>query len=223
MLLCINCLTKEESYNKIIANDKVSQIEVIYKMPKETFYHLTIEKRQRIEKALENELGRDSFEKASISKIIQEANIPRGSFYQYFEDKEDAIKYIIEKYRILEKETIQSILQETKGDIFEASLKIFDDITSKMNSSSKNRLYKNIMQELKKNNINLFHYINIDEFIDTSILNIKEESELESIMKIITSITRIAAINVNNEIMAVREAREELQKQIEILKRGMKK
>ena len=67
-------------------------------MPKDTFYHLNIQKRERIEKALEKEFSRTSFEKASISKIIKEANIPRGSFYQYFEDKEDAIQYMVEKY-----------------------------------------------------------------------------------------------------------------------------
>ena len=102
---------------------KCHKTEVIDKMPKETFYHLSTEKREKVEKALEKELGRTTFEKASISKIVEEANIPRGSFYQYFEDKEDAIKYVMEKYIILEKETVKKILKETKGNIFEASLK----------------------------------------------------------------------------------------------------
>ena len=53
-------------------------------MPKSTFYNLSKEKREKIEAAIKNEFGRNSFSKASISNIIQEANIPRGSFYQYF-------------------------------------------------------------------------------------------------------------------------------------------
>ena len=65
-------------------------------MPKETFYNLNEEKKEKIEKAIINEFSRNSFEKASISNIIEEAKIPRGSFYQYFDDKEDAVKYIIE-------------------------------------------------------------------------------------------------------------------------------
>lgn len=199
-------------------------------MPKETFYHLSDEKREKVEKAIEKELGRTTFEKASISKIVEEANIPRGSFYQYFEDKEDAIKYIMKKYMLLEKEMMKNILSETKGNIFEASLKIFDYMTSKMHGSAKINLYKNIMQELKKNNINLFNYIEenkkieeINQLIDLSILNIKEENELKHVMKIITAVTRSASINVNSGSMSIKEARNELEKQIEILKRGMVK
>ena len=53
-------------------------------MPKQTFFNLKEDKKEKIEKALIKEFSRNSFEKASISNIILEANIPRGSFYQYF-------------------------------------------------------------------------------------------------------------------------------------------
>lgn len=193
-------------------------------MPKETFYHLNDKKREKVEKALENEFGRTTFEKASISRIVEEANIPRGSFYQYFEDKEDAINYVIEKYILLEKETMKKSLEETKGNIFEASLKIFDYITSKTHEGLKAKLYKNIMQELKKNNANLLSKIEeINQFVDISILNIKEVNDLKSIIKIISIVTRTAAISVNSGRMTLEEAREELKGEIEILKRGMLK
>ena len=197
-------------------------------MPKETFYHLSPEKREKVEKALENELGRTSFEKASISKIIKEAKISRGSFYQYFENKEDAITYITQKYILMEKEIIVKILKKTKGNIFVASLQIFDYMTSEIQGSIKIHLYKNIMEELKKNNINLFSYRDqdenskeIQELIDQSILNLKEQEDLKCIMKIISIVTRTATINVNRGNMSIEEARNELKKQIEILKRGM--
>lgn len=199
-------------------------------MPKETFYHLRIEKREKIERALENEFGRASFEKSSISNIIEEAKIPRGSFYQYFENKEDAIKYIMKKYMLLEKGTVKRILLETKGNIFEATLKIFDYMISEIYENSKITLYKNIMQELKKNNINLFDSIEekeeikeINQLIDVSILDLKEEEDLKYIMKIISTVTRTASINVCTGSISMEEAREELKKQIEILKRGMAK
>lgn len=199
-------------------------------MPKETFFHLSQSKKEKIEKALEKEFGRTSFEKASISKIILDAQIPRGSFYQYFEDKEDAITYITKKYILLEKETMKTILLQTKGNIFEASLKIFDYMTSEMHQNVKVNLYRNIMQELKKNNINLFNSIEesreveeVNALIDVSILNIKKEEEVKLILKIISTITRTASINACMENMTIDEARKELEKQIEILKRGMAK
>ena len=57
-------------------------------MPKSTFFNLNEEKRIKIEKALKTEFSRGSFEEASVSNIVTNAQIPRGSFYQYFEDKE---------------------------------------------------------------------------------------------------------------------------------------
>lgn len=199
-------------------------------MPKETFFHLSQFKKEKIEKALEKEFGRTSFEKASISKIILDAQIPRGSFYQYFEDKEDAITYITKKYILLEKETMKTILLQTEGNIFEASLKIFDYMTSEIHQNVKINLYRNIMQELKKNNINLFNSIEesrevqeVNALIDVSILNIKEQEEVKLILKIISTITRTASINVCTGSMTSDEARKELEKQIEILKRGMVK
>ena len=45
--------------------------------------------------AAENEFLENSFDAASINRIIKEAAIPRGSFYQYFESKEDLLIYIL--------------------------------------------------------------------------------------------------------------------------------
>lgn len=199
-------------------------------MPKETFYHLNAQKKERIEKALEKEFSRTSFEKASISKIIEEADIPRGSFYQYFEDKEDAIQYMVEKYMLIEKETIENILKETEGNIFEASLKIFDVITDKNNTSVEKNFYYNLMLEFKKNNVNFFQYWEehtrmeeLNQWIEVSILNIKEPKEVRHILKIMTAIIRMNSINVNNGTRTITEARKELVEQINILRRGIEK
>ena len=68
-------------------------------MPKETFYRLPDEKRERIMAAAEREFLENSFEAASINRIIKEAAIPRGSFYQYFEDKKDIFLYIVSTHK----------------------------------------------------------------------------------------------------------------------------
>ena len=79
-------------------------------MPKITFFNLNIEKREKIKKAIINEFSKHTIAKASISNIVEEAQIPRGSFYQYFEDKEDALKYIIDEFINIEKEEIKSCI-----------------------------------------------------------------------------------------------------------------
>ena len=125
-------------------------------MPKQTFFNLKEDKKEKIEKALIKEFSRNSFEKASISNIILEANIPRGSFYQYFEDKEDAIYYIIDKYLEKEKNKIYQYLLKNKGDIFETAVNIYEDMAKITERDENERLLKNILQEVKKNNINIF-------------------------------------------------------------------
>jgi len=66
------------------------------KMPTERFYNLPVVKKKTICDAAVEEFTRVPFEKASINKIIQAAGISRGSFYTYFEDKRDVLRYIFE-------------------------------------------------------------------------------------------------------------------------------
>lgn len=70
-------------------------------MPKNTFFNLNKEKQERIMDAILNEMSVHAYEHININNIIREANIPRGSFYQYFQDKDDMFSffytYIAEK------------------------------------------------------------------------------------------------------------------------------
>ena len=61
-------------------------------MIKQTFYNLPETKRERIYQAIKTEFDRVPLDKISINSIIKEANISRGSFYQYFESKEDLLR-----------------------------------------------------------------------------------------------------------------------------------
>lgn len=64
-------------------------------MPTKTFFDLKEDKRNRILDAARRVFVTDTYEKVSIQDIIKEANIPRGSFYQYFEDKDDLFLYCL--------------------------------------------------------------------------------------------------------------------------------
>lgn len=65
-------------------------------MPKDLFFTIHEEKKTRIIEAAIKEFSLQLYEKASINQIIKEADISRGSFYQYFEDKEDLYFFLIE-------------------------------------------------------------------------------------------------------------------------------
>ncbi|MCI8411536.1 MAG: TetR/AcrR family transcriptional regulator [Clostridia bacterium] len=199
-------------------------------MPKETFFNLNLEKRERIEEAIKHEFSRVPFSKVSISNIIEEARIPRGSFYQYFEDKEDAVKYIVQKYIYLENEIIRRFLIETNGNIFETTIKIYEYISERILIDSDIKLYKNILEELKNNNINIFDKSvefedkqKLDNLIDVQILNIVEKEDINYMLKIVSSITRVLTIDVASNRLSKEEGRKQLIKQLNILKRGMLK
>ena len=65
------------------------------KLATKTFENLNIEKKQKIIDAAIEEYARNVPEHINIQNIIKEAGIPRGSFYQYFNNKDDLYIYII--------------------------------------------------------------------------------------------------------------------------------
>lgn len=87
-------------------------------MPSERFLNLPEEKKSRILEAAIREFNRAEFEQVSINRIIQDAGIPRGSFYQYFENKEDLAVYLISDFLIGAGEGIKEYLRQDLGDLF---------------------------------------------------------------------------------------------------------
>jgi AcrR family transcriptional regulator len=63
-------------------------------IPTETFNNLSKDKKDRIINAAINEFAEQDFEHSKLSRIIKDSKIPRGSMYQYFEDKLDLYIYI---------------------------------------------------------------------------------------------------------------------------------
>ncbi|NLW12332.1 MAG: TetR/AcrR family transcriptional regulator [Clostridiaceae bacterium] len=66
-------------------------------MPKQTFLNLPEEKRAKIEQAAINEFTAYSYDQASTNRIVEAAEIPKGSFYQYFAGKKDLYRHILDK------------------------------------------------------------------------------------------------------------------------------
>ncbi|MBI9009303.1 MAG: TetR/AcrR family transcriptional regulator [Tenericutes bacterium] len=65
-------------------------------IPKKTFINLDKEKQNRIIECAFDEFATTDFSHAKLSNIIKNAKIPRGSLYQYFEDKTDLYLYLID-------------------------------------------------------------------------------------------------------------------------------
>lgn len=64
-------------------------------VPKNTFFNLPGLKQNTVFDAAVREFSVHMFSEASINRIVKAAQIPRGSFYQYFDGKEDLFSYLI--------------------------------------------------------------------------------------------------------------------------------
>lgn len=85
-------------------------------MPTQRFLKLKEEKKQAILEAAVHEFSRVPYSSASINQIIKEADISRGSFYTYFEDKDDLMRYMLRGFRDNCQERIFRTLKE-QGEI----------------------------------------------------------------------------------------------------------
>jgi AcrR family transcriptional regulator len=65
-------------------------------MPKETFQNLKTPKRERFLAAAYLEFATHGYEGASVSRLVEEMGIAKGSIYQYFENKEDLYASLLE-------------------------------------------------------------------------------------------------------------------------------
>jgi len=81
------------------------------RIPKETFYNLSEEKRQLIEKVAIREFGAFGYDKASINRIVNQCQIAKGSFYQYFKDKKDLFLYLISRISEKKIEFVSPVFQ----------------------------------------------------------------------------------------------------------------
>lgn len=113
-------------------------------MIKPTFYNLSDDKRKRVLQAILEEFADTDSEKISINRIIKRANISRGSFYQYFDDKVDLVEVLFLTLVDMNIKDAYRALSESDGDIF-ALYNSFLEILFRL---SKDEFYNNIMRNL---------------------------------------------------------------------------
>ncbi|MCK8617873.1 TetR/AcrR family transcriptional regulator [Fructobacillus sp. M158] len=88
-------------------------------MPKAMFDHLKEEKKQQIVQALFEVFKNNNLLTVSVKEIVEAAQIPRGSFYTYFENQADAYDYVLEIVlkRVHESMRAKNPFQATKAFI----------------------------------------------------------------------------------------------------------
>lgn len=113
-------------------------------MPKQTFLNLPEEKQRLLLDVARQAFSKASFDKVSIASIVSAAHIPRGSFYQYFEDKADLYDYLIADLRHTSLEDWQKELKKQNGDLFTAFRNYFGQLLVAIVSGPNADFYRNV-------------------------------------------------------------------------------
>ena len=200
-------------------------------MPKETFVKLPEEKKDKIIKAAKKEFARVPFEQTSIKNIVEDADIARGSFYQYFESKEDLLIYILRENSEKLNTKLKDKVKETNGDIFKLYIFLYDSMIEEFTNNPDQELFKQIFINLKSSDENVFDLVrktkpqDIIEYyeqIDKNNLKIENHEDLVIICDMLNVITRRALIK-NFKNKSKEDCRKMFLKEIEYLKYGIEK
>src|SRR5699024_2581867 len=203
-------------------------------MPRQTFYNLPVEKKEVLVEAGEKEFSRVPLFEASIANIVKDAGIPRGSFYQYFDDKEDLYFYILKQYAAEKRIQLIALLEKHDGNIVEAISDLYIAILNRIEEDASRQFFQNVFLHLdfeteRASLSNINHsviseqYMEIKKLINTVELNIENDKELFHIVLIMLSmmiqnIVRKLAINLTREEVIMN-----FNTQIQLLKKGFKR
>lgn len=92
-------------------------------MIKKTFYNLEKVKRQRIIDSALHEFTQKQYSNATITNICRLAEIPKGSFYQYFDTKLDCLVAVLDEVVKIKMKYIDDSMKELDKNGFLKTLK----------------------------------------------------------------------------------------------------
>ncbi|HNQ70778.1 TetR/AcrR family transcriptional regulator [Mesotoga prima] len=203
-------------------------------MPKGTFFNLSETKRKRILEAAIDEFAENGYENSRVNEIVRRSSIPKGSFYQYFENKSDLFRYVLDIIYKKKMEIMTGIeishrelsVFETLRVMVEAGIKMAEEDPRLLKISDSLVANKPLMDEV------LIEYApSSDDFIISLIRRGKNNGELadwvdpELSAKLITafmlSLSEMIRSSSNGKITD--ETREKYLSLINLLEYGMKR
>lgn len=199
-------------------------------MPFPTFFNLPEEKRARILRAIQDEFARVPFEEFSINRIIQQAEIPRGSFYQYFEDKRDVLGYVLaDCQQIVYRAALES-LQAQGGDIFQMFIDVLDFTVEFVLKEQTYAFLHNLLADVR---INIGMYSSLvdkskkqelmDELaaqVDMSVLDIRDSDDFLLMLGVLLPLSGQVIAHVFFDVSKYEEIRTGYIRELALLKRG---
>ena len=113
-------------------------------MATEAFHNLKDKKKKNVLGAISSCLKNMTYDELSVNDIVMAADISRGSFYNYFTDKSDAVKCLIEsRVRDYFDMYIESI-KESDYKLFDGTRKLYKNIVLKLSDAINVAVMRNL-------------------------------------------------------------------------------
>lgn len=196
-------------------------------MPSETFFRLPEDKRQRLMEAAWDEFTNVRFSDASINKIIRAAGIPRGSFYQYFTDKDDLFSFLVRPLQNHFFDLARQEVEKSKGDMSTAPVAIYDRFFNSGEHLDLN--LRRCIRIIQRNPESEFHTLfcgpnsllhSFTSMIDTSKLRHTSPAYLQEVFHLFVFTLASSIIDTLNSPEKKESIRTQLALRVEILMRG---
>lgn len=130
-----------------------------------TFQNLKEDKKNRIIDAALVEFSIRPFNEASITNIVKNADISRGSFYQYFGNKENIYKYLVNFLYAKHRDELVNLLLKNSGQLYPSLLEFYENYIDEVFESKYFAFYKNTFRHVN-------HYLIGDE----GVLSLRNQS-----------------------------------------------
>ncbi len=202
-------------------------------MPSKTFDSLSPTKKKLLETAALDEFSKHTYDQISINRIIQSIEMPRGSFYLYFNDKEDLYLYIINKYRNIFLDLVLKTMDKHQVDIIEFYEATFNTIIEYCDKGCYGAMFRqfflglnrNIEHKIIDNLMNEYHLGLVDRIVETfgPLLAYNKHEDVKDAIFILNDIllhalTAYYILNVDLDFIKAR-----LSNQLSIVKNGIYK
>lgn len=200
-------------------------------MPSTTFFNLPAEKREKFLCSAREEFARVPFAETSINRIVRSAGIPRGSFYQYFADKEELFHHLIGAFGEQLISMMEALLEAHEGDLFAAFLEMFDMIQQDCRQEDSKPIYEGIIQIVSKNQELGYTFFcahqeqeealrRLCAKVNRNLLDLRGERDMEDIFLILAGVTGPAVVKgiLDGDPAGVRKVYANM---LSILARGM--
>ena len=160
------------------------------------------------------------FDKVSVFKIAERADISRASFYCYFKNKEEIYEYIIND---IKKDFYNLYIIDKKQEYFELLENLFE-FFMKFKNSKKQDFLLQMFEYLKPENINFFACHNtlpyITEMVDYSNFKNKDKNTILMLFKSNFACLGMLIVHYYKDVINENKVREIFNNYINIIKFG---